>query len=115
MGTVVQLWQRSIKPARASADTIQVDAVQMPLRGAGDQIVAAASNCETLSRSIDLLQRSLKTLDGMVGLINDAETREKVRQQMKSVNASLLFESARLSRISARCREWNNGLSRIHG
>ncbi|MEH2609703.1 hypothetical protein [Bradyrhizobium sp. AZCC 1693] len=99
MGTVVQLLERSTKPTHPSADAIQIDVVQMPPRATADQIVAAASRCETLSHSIDVLQRSLKTLYGIVGLIDDPQTREKIQHQMKSIDASLLFESARLSRI----------------
>ena len=98
MGTVVQLLERT-KPTHASADAIQVDPVQMPPRATADQIVAAVSKCETLSQSIELLQSSLKTLDGIVSLIDDPETREEVQHRMKSIDASLLFESERLSRI----------------
>jgi hypothetical protein len=99
MGTLVQLLDRSTKPAHASADAIQVNAVQMPLRATRDQAVATASKCETLSLSIAVLQRSLKTLDGIVGLIDDPKTRENVQHQMRSIDASLLFESTRLSSI----------------
>lgn len=98
MGTVVQLLERT-KPTHASADATRVDAVQMLPRAAADQIVAAVGKCETLSLGIELLRSSLKTLDDIIGLIDDPETREKARRWMKSTDASLLFESERLSRI----------------
>lgn len=96
MGTVVQLSERT-KPTHASTDATQVDAVQMLPEAAADQI--AVGKCETLSQSIELLQGSLKTLDGIIGLLDDPETREEARRRMKSIDASLLFESERLSRI----------------
>ena len=64
-----------------------------------------------MSQSIDLLQRSLKTLDDIASLIDDPETREKIQHQMKSIDASLLFESARLSRIKrAIQKQVDNGI-----
>jgi hypothetical protein len=77
MGNVVQLLERSTKPARAPTDAIQLDAVKMPLRTTRDQIVTAASMCEILSQSVAVLQGSRKTLDAMVGMIDDPEAREK--------------------------------------
>lgn len=114
MGNVVQLLERT-KPTRACADAVQVVAVQMPPRATADQIVAAAGKCETLSQGIDLLQRSLKKLDGIVSLIDDPETREKVRYQMKSIDASLLFESKRLSHIKCAIQEKVDNSSLIQG
>jgi hypothetical protein len=99
MGTVVRLFQRSTKPTQTSADLSQGDAVRISPRVALDQIVLAASTCETLSHAIDVLQRSLTRLDGIVDMIGHRETREELQHQTKSIEALLLRESARLSSI----------------
>ena len=98
MGTVVQLLERSTRPAHAAAGAIQVDAVQMPLRAIRDQIVATANKCGTLGQSVNVLRNCLRTLDGIVGMIDDPETREKLQHQMKSREVSLLLASENLSR-----------------
>src|SRR5258708_13410403 len=100
MGTVVRLFQRSTKPTQASANLSQGDAVRISPRVALDQIVLAASTCETLSHTIDVLQRSLKRLDGIVDMIGDQEIREKLQHQTKSIEPLLLRESSTLSSIN---------------
>jgi hypothetical protein len=94
MAAVVQQFKR---PAR-SADT-SADAVQLPSRAISDRIARTASTCEILSESIDILQRNLKTLDGVVGAIDDSVTREKLQEQMKSMDALLKLRLAELSSI----------------
>ncbi|KJC40220.1 hypothetical protein UB31_28495 [Bradyrhizobium sp. LTSP849] len=99
MGTVVKLLKRSTKPAYASAGSIQVDAVRTHPQATTDQIVAVASACEILIRSINVLQRNLKTLDAILHMIDDPETRVEIEQQLKSIDASLLSEFTKLSGI----------------
>jgi len=97
MGTVVHhLWERSKKAAGTSADANQGEAVQMPPGAIRDQIVVTAGTCEILSRSVEALQKNLKRLDSIVCMIDDLETRQKLQHQMKTIDASLLRESASL-------------------
>ncbi|MEH2480982.1 hypothetical protein V1282_004339 [Nitrobacteraceae bacterium AZCC 2146] len=64
-----------------------------------DEIVVVASTCETLSQTIDVLQRSLTRFDGIVDMIGDQEIRQKLQHQTKLIEALLLRELARLSSI----------------
>lgn len=96
MGTVIQLLERSIKPLDTPADANPVDAIRMLSRAIKDQTAVVARKCETLSRSIGAVQRNLKMLDGIVGMIDDPETCEKLQHQLKLIDASLFRQSARL-------------------
>ncbi|MEH2474258.1 hypothetical protein V1281_004557 [Nitrobacteraceae bacterium AZCC 2161] len=96
MGTVIQLLERAPKHADISANTYQVDAVQISARATKDQIAAVTRACETLSGSIDTLQRNLKIADGLVGTIDDPETREKLQRQIQSIEAALMLGSTKL-------------------
>jgi hypothetical protein len=96
MGTVIQLLDRSAKLPDISANPHQVDAVQMSARATKEQIAAVARACETLSGSIDTLQRNLKIADGLVGTIDDPEACEKLQRQIQSIEAALMLGSTKL-------------------
>ena len=102
MGTVVKLAQRSTKLSQASADAIQADTVQMRPPVTRDHIAVAASSCEIFSRSIVALRENLGTLDTIISKIDDPETRETFRHQMRSIEASLSLGSVGLSSIQRR-------------
>jgi len=99
MGTVVKLAQRSTMLHQASADAIRADTVHLRPRIARDHIAVAASSCEIFSRSIVALRENLETLDIIIGKIDDPETREAFRHQMKSIDATLSLGSVGLSSI----------------
>jgi len=102
MGTVVKLAQRSTKLPQASADAIQADTVHMRPRVTRDHIAVAASSCEIFSRSIVALRENIETLDIIIGKIDDPETRETFRHQMRSIEAALSLGSVGLSSIRRR-------------
>lgn len=68
----------------------------MSARATKEQIAAVARACETLSGSIDTLQRNLKIADGLVGTIDDPEAREKLQRQIQSIEAALMLGSTKL-------------------
>ena len=99
MGSAIQLLDKSTDAADTSADVIGANIVQLPFRNARYQIARTMSTCEMLRRSIGALQRGLETLEGIVGKIDDYETRERLQHQMKSMNESLMLRLAQLSSI----------------
>lgn len=99
MGTAIQLLEGSTSTADASADVIGGDIVQLPFREARAQIARTKSTCEMLRQAIDTAQQGLKMLEGLVGGIDDCETREKLRHQIDSMNELLLLRLDQLSSI----------------
>ncbi len=64
-----------------------------------------------LRQSIGTLQHGLKKLEGLVGRIDDCETREKLQHQMDSMNELLLL---RLDQLNSIQRSLQVALGRTH-
>jgi hypothetical protein len=71
----------------------------MPPGAIRDQIVATTGMCETVSHGIEILQGSLKRLDSILYMIDDASTREPLQYQIRQMQASLSADSEKLSDI----------------
>lgn len=99
MGVAIPPLEDSTSTADASADVIAGDIVQLPFRETRAQIARTRSTCETLRQAIDTAQRGLKMLEGIVGGIDDCETREKLRHQIDTMNELLLLRLDQLSSI----------------
>jgi hypothetical protein len=99
MGSAIQPLENSTSMADTSTDAVGADIVQLPFTEARAQIARTESNCETLRRVIGTMQRGLEVLAGLVGGINDRETREKLRHQLDSMNELLLLRLDQLSSI----------------
>lgn len=99
MGSAIQMLERSTNAVDTSADVIRGNIVELPYGKARYQIAQITSTCEMLRQGIDALQRGIKKLEVVVGMIDDHETREKLRQQLSSMNESLLLKLAQLSSI----------------
>jgi hypothetical protein len=99
MGSAIQPLEDSTSIADTSADAVGADIVQLPFTEARAQIARTESNCETLRQGIGTMQQGLKVLAGIVGGINDCETREKLQHQLHSMNELLLLRLDQLSSI----------------
>jgi hypothetical protein len=97
MGTVIQFSERSTGPDHTSADADQAEADHALRESLADQIATATSAHETLGQSIDTLHRCLKALDDIVETIADPAIREEFQRRMKSIDALLSPETAKLS------------------
>src|SRR5258708_3394485 len=101
MRSVAQMLEGSTNAVdTSSADVTRANIVELPFRRARYQITQATSKCEMLRQGIDALQHSIGKLEGIVGLIDDHETREELRQQLSTMNELLLLRLAQLSGIS---------------
>jgi hypothetical protein len=99
MGRVVRLLKRSTNAADSQAGAIAANIVELPFREARYQIANVASNCEMLRQSIDALHRATMQLEGILGIVDDYETREELRRHLSSTNKMLLLEMAKLSSV----------------
>jgi hypothetical protein len=99
MGSANQLLESSTNVTDTPAGIVEANIVELPFRKARHQIAQTTSRCEVLRQGIDVLQRTIEKLEGIVAKIDDHETREKLRQQLSSMNELLLLRLAQLSSI----------------
>src|SRR5437879_4907036 len=96
-GPVVHLLDSSTNAADVLADVITANIVELPFRKTRCQIAETTATCEMLRQSIDALQRAIKDLEAILGMIDDRETREEFRRHLSSINETLSLGTAQLS------------------
>jgi hypothetical protein len=97
VGSVIRQLKRSADLTATSADVIADNIVHVPFGEARHRIAQISSACEVLRRSIDKMQRGLKTLEDLIAGIDDRDTREDLQHRMKLIHPSLSLQLARLS------------------
>ncbi len=99
MSTLVQLFEVPTNAADTSADVSRANIVDLPFGKARYQITHATRKNEMLRQGIDLLRRSIRELESVVGLINDDEMRQELQRELNSMDEMLVFRSTQLSSI----------------
>ena len=97
MGSAIQKLETSTSAADTPAEIIRTNIVELPFRKARYQIGQTTRICEVLRQSIDILQQSIRKLEGIIAMINDRETRDNFQQQLSSMNGVLLLKLAQLA------------------
>ncbi|WP_156164471.1 hypothetical protein [Bradyrhizobium sp. LTSP885] len=95
----------------APTDAAIANVCGFPLREDRYNITQTKIMCEMLRESIGSMQQSLKTLESLVAKIDAKNTREKLQQQIKSMEGAL---SLRLDELSSIDRMLQISLRQTH-